>query len=59
MQRMHGATDLSGMLAIHPAQVDVINRAFVPTADELERARELSRCLIKTPVPARWVWTER
>ncbi len=31
----------SGMLAIHPAQVDVINRAFVPTAAELERAERI------------------
>ena len=29
------------MLAIHPAQVDVINRAFVPTAAELDRARRI------------------
>jgi len=31
----------SGMLAIHPAQVDVINRAFVPTAAELDRAEKI------------------
>jgi len=31
----------SGMLAIHPGQVDVINRAFVPTAVEIERARRI------------------
>jgi citrate lyase subunit beta/citryl-CoA lyase len=31
----------SGMLAIHPDQVDVINRAFVPAAAELERARRI------------------
>jgi len=31
----------SGMLAIHPAQVDVINRAFVPTTAELERAKRI------------------
>ena len=31
----------SGMLAIHPDQVDVINRAFVPTAAELERAQRI------------------
>jgi len=31
----------SGMLAIHPDQVDVINRAFVPTAAELERAERI------------------
>ncbi len=31
----------SGMLAIHPAQVDVINRAFLPTAAELERAQRI------------------
>lgn len=31
----------SGMLAIHPAQVDTINRAFVPTSAEIERAERI------------------
>ena len=31
----------SGMLAIHPAQVDVINRAFMPTAGEIEYAERI------------------
>jgi len=31
----------AGMLAIHPNQVDVINRTFVPTAAELERAERI------------------
>lgn len=30
-----------GMLAIHPAQVDIINAAFTPTADEIAQAREI------------------
>jgi citrate lyase subunit beta/citryl-CoA lyase len=30
-----------GMLAIHPAQVDVINAAFTPTAEEVARAQEI------------------
>lgn len=30
-----------GMLAIHPAQVDVINRAFTPSAEEIAAAREV------------------
>jgi len=30
-----------GMLAIHPAQVDVINEAFTPTEEELAAAREV------------------
>jgi citrate lyase subunit beta/citryl-CoA lyase len=30
-----------GMLAIHPAQVSVINEAFTPSAEELARAREI------------------
>ena len=30
-----------GMLAIHPAQVDVINEAFTPSAEELTAAREI------------------
>jgi len=31
----------SGMLAIHPAQVETINAAFVPTAEELARATRI------------------
>lgn len=31
----------SGMLAIHPEQVDIINRAFSPSAEELQRARRI------------------
>lgn len=31
----------AGMLAIHPAQVDTINRAFTPSAEEAERARRI------------------
>jgi citrate lyase subunit beta/citryl-CoA lyase len=30
-----------GMLAIHPAQVEVINAAFTPTADEIAAAEEI------------------
>lgn len=30
-----------GMLAIHPAQVDIINAAFTPSAEELAEAREI------------------
>ncbi len=39
----------SGMLAIHPAQVDVINRAFVPTAAELDRARRIVELFADNP----------
>ena len=31
----------AGMLAIHPAQVDIINEAFLPSPDEIERARRI------------------
>ncbi|NGY04066.1 HpcH/HpaI aldolase/citrate lyase family protein [Solimonas terrae] len=30
-----------GMLAIHPAQVDVINEAFMPSAEEIAQAQEI------------------
>lgn len=30
-----------GMMAIHPAQVDIINEAFAPTAEELASAQEI------------------
>ena len=39
----------SGMLAIHPAQVEVINRAFAPTAAELERAERIIELFDKNP----------
>ncbi len=39
----------SGMLAIHPAQVEIINRAFVPTAAELERAERIVELFDKNP----------
>ncbi|WP_126173577.1 HpcH/HpaI aldolase/citrate lyase family protein [Altericroceibacterium xinjiangense] len=31
----------TGMMAIHPAQVPVINQAFTPSAEEIERARRI------------------
>ena len=39
----------NGMLAIHPAQVDVINCAFVPSAAELERARRIVALFDQNP----------
>lgn len=39
----------SGMLAIHPEQVDVINRAFVPTTSELERAKRIVALFAENP----------
>jgi citrate lyase subunit beta/citryl-CoA lyase len=39
----------SGMLAIHPAQVDIINRAFVPTAAEIERATRIVALFADNP----------
>ena len=31
----------AGMLAIHPAQAELINEAFTPDAEELQRARKI------------------
>ena len=39
----------SGMLAIHPAQVDVINKAFEPSAEELERADRIVALFAENP----------
>ena len=39
----------TGMLAIHPAQVDVINAAFTPTAEEVEEAREIVAIFAANP----------
>jgi citrate lyase subunit beta/citryl-CoA lyase len=39
----------SGMLAIHPAQVPVINAAFTPTAAQVERARRVLAAFAAAP----------
>jgi citrate lyase subunit beta / citryl-CoA lyase len=39
----------AGMLAIHPGQIEVINRAFVPTEAELERAERITALFAKHP----------
>lgn len=39
----------SGMLAIHPAQVETINRAFVPTKAELDRASRIVELFESNP----------
>jgi citrate lyase subunit beta/citryl-CoA lyase len=38
-----------GMLAIHPAQVDVINEAFTPTAEEVAQAQEIVAVFAANP----------
>jgi citrate lyase subunit beta / citryl-CoA lyase len=38
-----------GMLAIHPAQVDVINAAFTPTEEEVAEAREIVAIFAANP----------
>ena len=38
-----------GMLAIHPAQVDVINAAFTPSAEEIADAREIVETFRSNP----------
>jgi citrate lyase beta subunit len=35
------ALGFDGKWAIHPAQIEALNRAFAPTADEIERARNV------------------
>jgi citrate lyase subunit beta/citryl-CoA lyase len=38
------------MLAIHPAQVDIINEAFSPSEEELASAREIVDLFAANPV---------
>ena len=38
-----------GMLAIHPAQVDVINDAFTPSEEEISEAREIVALFAANP----------
>jgi citrate lyase beta subunit len=39
--RLARSLGLRGKLCVHPAQVEVVNRIFSPTRDELERARRV------------------
>ncbi|VFR31965.1 Hydroxymethylglutaryl-CoA lyase [plant metagenome] len=39
----------TGMLALHPAQVETINRAFTPDADTLDRARRIAEAFEREP----------
>ena len=39
----------TGMLAIHPAQVDIINAAFTPTEEEIAQAREIVALFATNP----------
>jgi citrate lyase subunit beta/citryl-CoA lyase len=39
----------SGMLAIHPGQIDIINAAFTPDAAELERAERIVSLFAENP----------
>ncbi len=39
----------SGMLAIHPGQIETINKAFTPLADEVERARKIVGLFAENP----------
>lgn len=43
------AAGFRGMLAIHPAQVDPINAAFTPSADELAHARAIVQAFADHP----------
>ncbi len=43
------AQGFRGMLAIHPAQVDPINAAFTPSADELAHARAVVQAFAEHP----------
>ncbi len=49
-QAVRAAEDgFSGMLAIHPAQVPIINAAFTPTAEQIERARRVLAAFAESP----------
>ena len=43
------ADGFTGMLAIHPAQVEVINRAFTPTEGEIAEARAIVAAFAASP----------
>ncbi len=39
----------NGMMAIHPAQVPIINQAFTPTPEELSEAQEIVDAFAANP----------
>jgi len=47
--RASRADGFTGMLAIHPDQVETINQAFTPTKDEIQEAREIIAAFDASP----------
>lgn len=39
----------NGMLAVHPSQLSVINKAFTPDSDEVRRAKEIIQAFVLNP----------
>ncbi|WP_062099339.1 CoA ester lyase [Caulobacter sp. CCH5-E12] len=55
-----GAFDgFSGMMAIHPSQVEAINLAFTPTAEALDQARSVVAAFAETPGAGAVQWNGR
>ena len=53
------ADGFTGMLAIHPSQIDGINAAFAPTSEELAEARELVGLFALNPASATVIFRGR
>jgi citrate lyase subunit beta/citryl-CoA lyase len=49
----------TGKLTIHPAQIEIVNQAFMPTAAEVELARELLGAFEKSQQEGRMAFTFR
>lgn len=49
----------SAKIAIHPDQVDVINRAFTPSDEDVAFAQRVIDLFAANPEQAPWVWTAR
>jgi len=52
-----GSMGFTGKLTIHPSQIDVVNEAFLPSDEEVERAEELLAAFEKSRQEGRMAFT--
>lgn len=57
--QLTAAMGFTGKLTIHPSQIDVVNEAFTPSADEVDQARELLEAFAQARQEGRLAFTFR
>jgi citrate lyase subunit beta/citryl-CoA lyase len=55
--RLTASMGFTGKLTIHPSQIDIVNTAFLPSSEEVERAQELLAAFEKSQQEGRVAFT--